>query len=529
MVGQFHRLVTGVAVLLCLVLGGVASAVEPEVISPVEISKAVRESLKEVRGACVSVEGGVRATGVIISQEGYVLTAGHVVRMVKDEGKLVVRLESGEVYRAKKLGFNPEADLGLLRIENPEGDVLPVVKLAEGASKMGEFIFTYAHPSGIVKGRPAQVRVGRVTSVRMKDGVPWFLYSDMNIQQGDSGGPVFNLAGELVGINSSAAKQMDFNVFGTIDQFHLYRDALIRSEVSGDAKRSPLSGVLFSADFTPGKVKLIQEELIRRLQVKHAATMDFFERNSNEKGQVKLDVKSLVSFVAKDSIALAQGLDVEMGLDDPALVGLLPLEEKPAHFYSLLVDDAEVKKDKGKKKSVTVRAVAVKQDLLLTKASVVDRMTSPQLRIPNFSFSLSEVKRSEELDLVLLKLEKPLDMPVVEFPRGKDLEVVAGQLLIAPDGKERPVWNIATDGRRAVREKRHVGPMMDGSLISGRRAPFPLAISHALPLYAGDAGTPVFDERGEFVGVHIARFSRTFGLIIPHEVIEEFVGDEISP
>ena len=78
--------------------------------SPLELTKAVRNSLPSVRSACVAINSGGFASGVIISKDGYVLTAGHVVKMMGDDAKLKITLENGESYAGKKLGYNEEND-----------------------------------------------------------------------------------------------------------------------------------------------------------------------------------------------------------------------------------------------------------------------------------------------------------------------------------------------------------------------------------------------------------------------------------
>jgi S1-C subfamily serine protease len=75
-----------------------------------------------------------------------------------------------------------------------------------------------------------------------------------------------------------------------------------------------------------------------------------------------------------------------------------------------------------------------------------------------------------------------------------------------------------------VKERITIGPLNDEEeLISKRRANFPAVIAHGLRLYDQDTGVPVFDFKGNCIGIHHARLSRTIGLILPVEVLHEII------
>ena len=87
-------------------------------------------------------------------------------------------------------------------------------------------------------------------------------------------------------------------------------------------------------------------------------------------------------------------------------------------------------------------------------------------------------------------------------------------MLLAPDSKGRPVWGIASGSPFEVKKGRSIGPLKDASLISKHRAPYKCVLPHTLPLFAKEAGTPVFNAKTEFIGIHFARLNRTLGLIL---------------
>ncbi len=516
--------------LIFLMASPIAIAREGAAKSPEQLSKQLRTSYKKVKRSCVAISCDGSASGVIISQNGLVLTAAHVLERIGEDVKITITLEDGTNYLATKLGYNLETDLGLLLIDNPRNSPLPVCRLAKTASNLGEYIFTYAHPSGAIAGRPAQLRLGRVLSIKMLEAKPLYIFSDLNIQPGDSGGPLFNLDGELVGINSSAAEHIGFNIFGTIDQFYKDAEKLSQKEILGDAKNAPMNGSYLRADFSQEILVEVQAEIMRRAKMNHYKTVDFIRKHINEEGRSVLDANDLVNLSAVDSIALANGQEVVLGLDDPSIIKLLP-KQKPLHFYTYKIKGVNKTNSEStgeQQPSREIKAVALEENLLLVKASIFSQLDSTYLMLNDKRLSISEqnvVRKSKHLDLILLKIEGLNAPETIQFSKST---VITGQALMAPDRYSRPVWNIATDRSREVRINRSIGPIENKQLISKRRSPYPLSIRHALPLFAADAGTPVFDLKGNFIGIHIARFSRTLGLILPEELIGNFYKEYLT-
>ena len=488
--------------------------------SPAAISGKLKAALKKTKNAAVSVFAGGYASGVIISEDGYVLTAAHVLKLSKDRKKdVTITLDNGKTFQAISLGYNIESDFGLLKIKDLKGEKIPFCKIARSSPATGDFVFTYSHPSGILKGRPAQTRLGRVTSVRSNEGKPIFLYSDLNIQPGDSGGPLYNLDGELVGINSSAALQIEFNIFSAIEQFHLDQERLKKNERWGDNNKSPTNAEMLKAKFDKATVAKVQAELLKRAKAHHYKTTDFVRRYVNDKGEAKINAQQMVNFMVKDAISIANGQQVSLGLDDPEIIKKLKVYKKrPDGFIPFHISDGS--------KTIT-KATSIGNGLLVAKASLLSGIKSPHLLANKQHHALSVIEKSKELDLILLKVGKNVKIPHILFPKRK-ITIEAGDGLTAPDRYGRPLWNVATDSRREVKKKRSVGPLQDKSVISQHRAPYPEAIRHSVPLFAKEAGTPVFDLEGNFVGIHIARFSRTMGLIIPHEHIQTFAEKHLN-
>lgn len=487
----------------------IAEPLEPAAASPKALTAQLKESLPNTRKSCVGIDLGGSASGVIVSPDGLILTAAHIFRSYKEKNPVKVVLHDEQVAEAELLGFNRETDIALLRITTPSKKPWPSCTLAGGAPLTGSFCFTVAHPSGYLEGRPAQVRIGRITSHSMLRGKPHLLTADCKIQPGDSGGPLFSMDGKLIGLDSSAATLLDFNLFPAIDQYYLDQARLLSGERWGSDELAPDGKLFKEISIAPEAMPFIQAEFIKRVRESYPPSIELVKRCVDEKGEAKIDEQDIVNHMLTACIAIARNQPVSLGLDDPALIRHLPPLPESTRPLVLFTNDLPA-----------VKGLALDGKYVITKASCISSAQSITLNHNGKPIPLSLTATNAAWDLALLELESEQSLPVIQWPE-TDHPPQAGDLLYAqgPDGL--PVWNVATDQPRGVSKERSIGPVPDPSIISKHRAPYPLAIRHALPLDAKDAGTPVFDQEGTFVGMHIARYSRTLGLIIPAAQLKE--------
>ncbi|MFO7605353.1 MAG: DegQ family serine endoprotease [Desulfurivibrionaceae bacterium] len=136
-------------------------------------------------------------SGVIISADGYIVTNNHVVEGAEE---IKVRLTTHEEYDAEVIGRDPKTDVALIKIE-PES-VLTYVKFGDSDKiRVGEWVVAIGNPYGFENTVTAGIVSGKGRSF---GSGPYenFIQTDASINMGNSGGPLFNLDGELVGINS---------------------------------------------------------------------------------------------------------------------------------------------------------------------------------------------------------------------------------------------------------------------------------------------------------------------------------------
>jgi serine protease Do len=135
-------------------------------------------------------------SGFIVSPDGYILTNAHVVA---DADEVTVRMTDRREYPAKVIGIDKRTDVAVIKIE---GKQLPVVKIGD-ASKLrpGEWVLAIGSPFTFENSVTAGIVSATGRSMPGEDLVP-FIQTDVAVNPGNSGGPLFNLNGEVVGINS---------------------------------------------------------------------------------------------------------------------------------------------------------------------------------------------------------------------------------------------------------------------------------------------------------------------------------------
>lgn len=206
-----------------------------------EIQAALQSNLDRARAATVCLQmGGGSGSAVIISKDGLVLTAAHVTSNIEQEIKVV--MEDGRELKGRSLGLNSETDSAMLQILD-EGPFPYVEVDLEDSTKLGDWVFSLGHSGGFDKERGINVRVGRL--VRQADST---IQSDCMLIGGDSGGPLFNMAGQLIGIHSRVGASREESMHVPIREFQAHWDELKEGKFIGNGgfakKTVPGSGFL---------------------------------------------------------------------------------------------------------------------------------------------------------------------------------------------------------------------------------------------------------------------------------------------
>ena len=135
-------------------------------------------------------------SGFIISRDGHILTNSHVVA---DANEVIVKLTDKREFKAKVIGIDRRTDVALIKID---GNGLPAVKIGDSSqAKVGEWVAAIGSPFGFESSVTAGIISAKARALPDENYVP-FLQTDVAVNPGNSGGPLLNVNGEVIGINS---------------------------------------------------------------------------------------------------------------------------------------------------------------------------------------------------------------------------------------------------------------------------------------------------------------------------------------
>lgn len=195
--------------------------------------RTVSEKALPATVALVSNGTASSGSGVIVSKDGLILTAAHVIQGMK---AVDVFFPDGKKWQGKVLGANYSKDIGMVQMV--DAGPRPYVELGESKPlEAGDWLVALGHSAGFDPARTPPVRFGRV----MSDGPGNYFTSDCTLIGGDSGGPLFNLDGKLVGINSSIGWSWKNNNHAGVDGFREDWERLIAGETWGALQMNPLA------------------------------------------------------------------------------------------------------------------------------------------------------------------------------------------------------------------------------------------------------------------------------------------------
>jgi serine protease Do len=177
-----------------------------------EIQARVESLVSQVSPAVVAVEiGDASGSGVVISDDGLVLTAGHVADRAGRRVTFV--FPNGRTARGRTIGVDDDSDTGLMRITDP--GPWPHTKVGDMKhARLGDWTLALGNPGGFDAKRSLVARLGRI--IRLMPGV---VQTDCTIYPGDSGGPLFDMYGRVIGIHTAIARSAVENYHVAITEY----------------------------------------------------------------------------------------------------------------------------------------------------------------------------------------------------------------------------------------------------------------------------------------------------------------------
>lgn len=189
--------------------------------------------------------GGGLGSGVVVDRDGHILTNYHVV---EGADELTVEFPDGERYPGEVLGIDPGNDLAVVRVEAPAAQLVPARFADSDRVRVGEPVFAIGNPfslnftvtSGIVSALERESRGSFGRPIRD------VIQTDAAVNPGNSGGPLFNAAGEVIGINTAVENPTGQRVFVGVGYAVASNTArrFLPDLIAGDTVRHPQLGIV---------------------------------------------------------------------------------------------------------------------------------------------------------------------------------------------------------------------------------------------------------------------------------------------
>ncbi len=227
-----------------ILMGGAPNSVADLKAMQERVQKLTEKLMKATVGVQV---GQAQGSGVIVSKDGYVLTAAHVSGQ---PGRDVIFIMSdGKMLKGRTLGLNRTIDAGLMKIT--EGNDFPSVEMGlSDILKDGQWCLATGHPGGYQSDRQPVLRLGRVL---LADNHT--ITTDCTLVGGDSGGPLFDFDGKVIGINSRIAGPINANMHVPVNTFKETWDRMVKGDAWGHLPgNDPVIGIRGDAAVKEAKI-----------------------------------------------------------------------------------------------------------------------------------------------------------------------------------------------------------------------------------------------------------------------------------
>lgn len=492
-------------------------------------------------------------SGVVVDTAGYVLSAAHAV---KPDNLYEVTFPDGRKFRAVGLGRMSSNDAAVMKIE--EKGSWPYAEMGWSSSlKKGMPCISIAYP-GTLAAKTPTVRLGYVAEAETNEG---FIRTTCLMEPGDSGGPVFDMSGRVIGLHSKINLSLEDNFEIPIDLYRKYWSSLIRpaSYVSLPAAESMATDPHADALKTEPVLLNLAENL--------------------KKIEGKLDksvmlIKSPVNGVDKQILGTLvdlQGLVPEMVLkgksfllSKSSMVGNDPLVElKPgvARIAKVLKrdEDSDLVLIQVQEKINGGIILKTQTSDSVTFANVGKFLISPQPAadgvvsiLGNTQFAIMKgptaaymgVNTNLKAGKVVVSMVLPRSpASAAELEVGDELNSFNGKPVLKMEDLSREIAKHRPEDTLSLQLVRSGVPYNKQIILkprrlnerhiayrftygrSERRDGFKSVLVHDGKLKPSECGGPLYDIDGNFYGINIARVSRTSSLAIPAMVLSKFVRD----
>lgn len=483
-------------------------------------------------------------TGVVVSAEGHILTVSHaampnqVYRISFPDGSKRIAVGLGRIGLQDK---EKDFDMAMVKILKP--GKWPFVKMAPSSElKINQPVISISYPGAFFKPLP-NVRYGRICDIDLSDG---FITSSAKMEPGDSGGPLFDEHGRVVGIHSWIKETEDQNYDVPVDHFLKYWTAL---NVAKDYTAFPVADVL------PAKIAPMATTSFAALEdvaVISAKNLKSVMTLSSTRGVQQVAVLGTLidhgdaSYIlSKSSMVFAhpmlkiEGKTVAVQVvkrdreNDLVLLKIAGKLENGIRIKADVKNPALELKDLGK-----ILVTALPKDA--TRAGILSATFTDMPLVAGMGYlgagaqyadgkiSLTTIGKESAVASLLKSKDQVMKINGIPVDTAADydqqfIKYLAGDSIsldIIRDGKPMQ-FNVYLEGQPTVR---HVSFEYPGGR-SARSDGFKNVLIYDAAIKADECGSPVFDITGDFYGINIARRSRTSSIIMPAAALAELINN----
>ncbi|QDO95495.1 PDZ domain-containing protein [Formosa sediminum] len=512
-----------------------------------DLEHQIQKTYKKVLASTVTIN--THATGVLVSSDGYILTAAHVVLGVREEQSSIT-MSDGTTYKAIHLGLDEKGDYALMKIVDK--GTWEYLELGS-SSDLGqdEACLMFGHSSGYQADRPALMRIGFYKGTKALG----YLKTSCIMMPGDSGGPLVDLNGKVIGVCSHIDRSMEDNFYAPIDPVKANWTKLINGERFN--KRGPrepqfpkdnetISPSKTTADFSleGGKGAIIKAigKTVKDLH-KSVVKIKSLNEDKTEVNTYGTIVSSKGYIVAKASELSKSGLSCEqyngvisparlIGIDKSNDLAVLQIQSKDIIAINIpkktdtrvgtLIGSASFKEDIKYSGVISAPArqilpAAASQGFLGASVTFSNKIF---VLYENGAAKLAGLKRG---DIIVkfddTKIESSEDR--ISFLKTTQVNQKV-KVTVLREGAEKEVEvTLLKENEKRIRN-RHIGYDLD---TSERKYDFTQAFTHDMPIEVNETGTPVVDIKGNVIGINIAKENRTSSFAIPLDVVLQTVKD----
>ncbi len=145
-------------------------------------------------------ESGSLGSGFVVSEDGYIITNNHVI---DGADEVYVKFSDGKEYLTKLVGTSPEVDIAVLKIEESDGKFKPLEFADSDSIEIGQWSIAFGNPMGLNDSMTVGIVSAAGRSSLGIEEIENFIQTDAAINQGNSGGPLIDINGKVIGVNTA--------------------------------------------------------------------------------------------------------------------------------------------------------------------------------------------------------------------------------------------------------------------------------------------------------------------------------------